>query len=309
MLKKNFDAIEVFLASALVVFFVLFGVYVPTFGFLGLLLMAVPICIVTYRRGIFYGVLTLLLSGIILAILLPYIISVIFCTINFSLGIVMGLILRKEKPINVLLGTTATLSGLFALGVAFFILTGPKDLLSNLYAAFESYMISYYQGSSGVTTEEVKQFVKYIEIYLPSLVILLFFIWSVFQYRIVSYVLRYLYKVEVPQFGDFKEVRIPYELSFLFLASLIASFLPISNEIKNAFLNVELILTFIYMFAGASVLFFILSKKLFFKNDTITKIINLIVVLLFVIVPFLSFFLVFLGVFDSVFNIRKYFKL
>jgi uncharacterized protein YybS (DUF2232 family) len=307
LFKKNFDAVETVLASSLVVFFVLFGFYVPTLGFLGLLLMAVPICVITYKKGIFYGLLSLFLSGIVLAILLPYLISVIICAINFSLGIVMGQILKKEKPINVLLATTAALAGLFALGIAYFILTGPKDLMNNLYAAFESYMISYYQGSSQITTDEIKQFVKSLEIYLPSLIILLFFVWSAFQYKIVLYILRYVYKIEIAQFGDFKEIRIPYELSLLFLISLIASFFPISSEIKNVFLNIELILTLVYMFAGISVLLYILSKKLFFKNNTLTRIINFIIVMLFVFVPFLSFLLIFLGIFDSVFNMRKYF--
>ncbi len=308
MFKKNFDAIEVLLVSALVVFLVLFGIYVPTLGFLGLLLMAAPICVITYRKGIFQGIIALLLSGIIIAIFLPYIISVVFCSINFSLGIVMGAILKREKPINVLLGSTAALAGLFALGAAYIIFSGPKDLLNNIYTSFESFMVTYYQGSSGVTPEEVKQFVKYFEIYLPSILILLFLMWSLFQYRVVSYILKYLYKIEVTKFGNFKDIHVPYELSLLFLLTLVAAFLPIPTEFKNAFLNIESILTFVYIVAGASVLLYILSKKLILKNAFLSKTISIFIVLLFVILPFLSFSLVFFGVFDSVFNIRRFIR-
>ena len=308
MFKKNFDAIEVLLVSALVVFLVLFGIYVPTLGFLGLLLMAAPICVITYKKGIFQGMIALLLSGIIIAIFLPYIISVVFCSINFSLGIVMGAILKREKPINVLLGSTAALAGLFALGAAYIIFSGPKDLLNNAYTSFESFMVTYYQGSSGVTPEEVKQFVKYFEIYLPSILILLFFLWSLFQYRVVSYILKYVYKIEVTKFGNFKDIHVPYELSLLFLLTLVAAFLPIPTEFKNAFLNIESILTFVYIVAGASVLLYILSKKLILKNAFLSKTISIFIVLLFVILPFLSFSLVFFGVFDSVFNIRRFIR-
>ena len=308
MFKKNFDAIEVLLVSALVVFLVLFGIYVPTLGFLGLLLMAAPICVITYRKGIFQGIIALLLSGIIIAIFLPYIISVVFCSINFSLGIVMGAILKREKPINVLLGSTAALAGLFALGAAYIIFSGPKDLLNNIYTSFESFMVTYYQGSSGVTPEEVKQFVKYFEIYVPSILILLFLMWSLFQYRVVSYILKYLYKIEVTKFGNFKDIHVPYELSLLFLLTLVAAFLPIPTEFKNAFLNIESILTFVYIVAGASVLLYILSKKLILKNAFLSKTISIFIVLLFVILPFLSFSLVFFGVFDSVFNIRRFIR-
>ncbi|MEO1784819.1 DUF2232 domain-containing protein [Thermodesulfobium sp. 4217-1] len=308
MFKKNFDAIEVLLVSALVVFLVLFGIYVPTLGFLGLLLMAAPICVITYKKGIVQGMIALLLSGIIIAIFLPYIISVVFCSINFSLGIVMGAILKREKPINVLLGSTAALAGLFALGAAYIIFSGPKDLLNNIYTSFESFMVTYYQGSSGVTPEEVKQFVKYFEIYLPSILILLFFLWSLFQYRVVSYILKYVYKIEVTKFGNFKDIHVPYELSLLFLLTLVAAFLPIPTEFKNAFLNIESILTFVYIVAGASVLLYILSKKLILKNAFLSKTISIFIVLLFVILPFLSFSLVFFGVFDSVFNIRRFIR-
>lgn len=308
MFKKNFDAIEVLLVSALVVFLVLFGIYVPTLGFLGLLLMAAPICVITYKKGIFQGLFALLLSGIVIAIFLPYVVSVIFCSINFSLGIVMGTILKREKPINVLLGSTAALAGLFALGAAYVIFSGPKDLLNNMYTSFESFMVTYYQGSSGVTPEEIKQFVKYFEIYLPSMLILLFFLWSLFQYRVVSYILKYVYKIEVAKFGDFKGIHVPYELSLIFLLTLLAAFLPIPTELKNAFLNIESILTFVYIIAGASVLSYILSKKLILKNAFLNKFINIFVVLLFVILPFLSFSLVFFGVFDSVFNIRRFIR-
>jgi hypothetical protein len=308
LFKKNFDAIEVLLVSALVVFLVLFGIYVPTLGFLGLLLMAAPICVITYKKGIFQGIFALLLSGIIMAIFLPYAVSVVFCSINFSLGIVMGAILKRDKPINVLLGSTAALAALFALGAAYIIFSGPKDLLNNMYANFESFMITYYQGSSGVKPEEIKQFVKYFEIYLPSILILLFFLWSFFQYRVVSYILKYAYKTEVVKFGDFKDIHVPYELSLLFLITLVVAFLPIPSELKNAFLNIESILTFIYIVAGASVLSYILSKKLIFKNNFLTKTINIFIVLLFVVLPFLSFSLVFFGVFDSVFNIRRFIK-
>lgn len=276
-----------------------------------LLLLPVFFIIVGLRNGRFSGVI-----GIgLFSLLISY-----YTNINFglSLFIILGpitftiqyLITEKERPMKILMIGTLV----FVISLVF-ILTYEskvmgldfkdemeksfKDMLELSMEAVEGENLSKFQ--LGDLEEGLKSIYKMTLSLVPSILVLISFIFSYLNYKISSFIYNYDEpgKYEVPDFSKFtlpNNFFLGTAVMFIIIKIVERLEFPYYNALQ---MNVMLLVIFVLLVQGVSVISY------FLKTKNIRKFFRVILIIFIGLILPLNTLVLMLGIIDSIFDLRK----
>ncbi len=315
--------IESVLIGVISTLFVLLISMMPILNVLAFL-WPVPLIVVGVRRGIWAGILSLLVAGILMSILFQPLLGILFMILHFFLvvGLSYGLRKRWDFYENILLSSLGAIASiLIALkgyslfsGQAFFdtLWQGVRDLFLNGTVDFNRILVMYHQ--MGILKEFTNAaqlaefFIDRMQVMIPTAIIIFSLIVGVLNLVVARLVLR-RFHYEVPYIPEFGDWALPRGMGLGFLVLLLASYLGTGLGIDNfhvVFLTIYSLISFIFMVQGLSVLWYFLKA-----GNVPLPLRWVLMILIYIFVHMLltlNMGLTLLGMFEQIFRLRKRYR-
>lgn len=305
-IKKNI--IENVLVILLVALYIVYGrYYVPIL----MMFIALPYVVLGIRNGIKNNIMSMIITSITIGVVLGSPGDVIILLVFAPLSIGLNYFVKKRKKtseillfstiiffisllIAISLGKQATGIGIIEEFEKFY-----TQLIGMQTDIFEEMEMTNYQILENINLLEASY--EYMLITIPSILAIVSLFISYFNYLLTSIILRKMsYEVVSPtRFSKFKlPDNILLGTGFMFLSTIIMGKFEVPYH--NALLaNISLLIGFVFLLQGLSVIDFLLIKM---KMKKLFRIISLIITI--IILP-LGSMVVILGMIDSIFDIRK----
>lgn len=303
-LRNNTSAMtETAIMSAIVAMFAIAGAFLPILGYV-LFLIPVAFAYLGIRHTYKYTVLSIIISGLLVFIFgLPQMGIFIFLYGGITSTLLKYLKEKKIQPdisvlilsIGILTSTTillaivASLLDLNILGMIRETLNQSRDLLTT-----DTQLLN------GEFTEEVDGIIDQVMLLVPFLLILSSVMAAGGNYIAMNYVLKRT-DAETQDIGKFSSYRLPDNIIIGTTLILVLTYLSGRFGLVNfdsLFINVFLIIVYIFMIQGVAVLFYFLEQK---SVPNIFKGIILVILFLFQGIIILGV----VGWLDMLFNFRK----
>ncbi|MCS7201619.1 MAG: YybS family protein [Dictyoglomus sp.] len=275
-------------------------------------LCSLPFLFLSYRWGLRISFISLIIS-LIISILFLTPLNVFFLFFPSGvLGIILGFGIRNNLSlgrlfflggsINLILEILTILGGMFLLNIPFEKALG-IDIMKDSWRNSLSFLKSFLdENSIKDLSENYNQIFNFLNIVIPSILIISSFFQVIFNYWIAQKILQ-RFKVNIRPIPSLETLKIPIKLLNILLIMLLISFfisyfLPLGVNIFN---NFVFLLQFLLITEG----FFVLWS--FLKNFIYSKIIRILIIFLFIFNPLLTFLLFIVGTIDIFYPIREKF--
>lgn len=253
---------------------------------------AIVVAIIASSITFIYGGIIMLLTSIVFAVA----------------GLVIGDAIRNKKSKIYLFMSTGlallfTFSILYIALAKFFNLDFVKISQEIAKTSYEQSikMAEQFPLQQPVTRESLDEAFRLMEAALPSTIIISAFLLA-FVLISINLPLLKRFKIDVPKFAPFKQMRLPRAVLWYYLIALSISLFvqpEIGTLLYVATLNASLILWLLLVLQGLSFIFFLLDE---YKSPSFLK--GLVVI---IAIPLYSF-IILLGIIDLGFNMREYVK-
>ncbi|HIU64967.1 MAG TPA: YybS family protein [Candidatus Avacidaminococcus intestinavium] len=311
MAHKTSAMVEAGILAAIAIVFALISTYIPVFGMLINFIWALPIVLCGMRNGLRWSIMTLIVSGIVIAMLLNPLNALMLVAVFGLLGIVLGECMRRKLAPLKLLGITsvaALASMVISVLLTFFVLgSDPIAMFFGLFDQALADLASVYQGY-GLSEEQIlaatnsaQDSFKLIRLVLPGSFLLSAPLLAFMNYWAAKAVLTKLGE-RFESFPPFINLALPKWILVPYILSLIVVIYFEGQDTLTVYLvalNIQLLCNVIFVFQGLAVAFW------YIKNKDLPKWWGKIAVALVFISQFVSQYVVFVGAFDLLFDFRK----
>jgi len=302
--------VESALITALAVVFALAGIYIPLLGY-ALFFLPVPFIIIGAKHGIKYNILAIIAASVIIGSMTePLRALFIIIVVGFN-SVVIGYMVEKNQPVGrtMFFGSIASIVASI-LSIAFVSYLANANVVKMIEDTFtisnEIYESLFKNmGSDPEKIQEAKQLIDHAKnmaiMLLPSSVIFASVAATYINYLASGAILRRMgYTINKPK--RFSYFRLPKNILMGTGIILILTYFIKSMNIvdyETLFSNVLYIFFIVYLIQGLAVTSFFMEKK------GIGRAVKIIIIFIILTIPSAAMILMFLGLADVVFNIRK----
>ena len=314
MNNNSLSTREIAEAGLMVAVMVLLGLgsaYVPILGTFMSFLFPVPLVILSLRYDLRVGIMTLIVSAIIIALFTEPLYGISISTSFGLVGLIFGYMAKNNRNPNhtILLGALSFLGGVAITAIISFLIMGvnPITLFFKMYEESFPTVLNIYK-KIGVSKEQLdliektwNQLMTFIRQALPSMLFVGGIIISYINYWVAYSILKRL-KVSIPNPVSLTVLRIPPITVTGFLIAFILVSLGSRNPtgfLYHLGINLEVIFSVLFLLDGLLVVNFWMSK------GNLSMAIKIIVFIFIVFQPVLSQIVTWLGLFDTLFNMRR----
>lgn len=253
------------LLAAITVVMALIGVYVPFLGTIAVLMWPLPILVLIVRHGLKWGVMAVVVAGILTAALVEPMVSLRLALAFAPGGVALGFGFRKDwSPVRTLTtGIVCSMAAKLAALALLFALTGVEPFSSQfdiMEQSFDSSAEIY--RNMGMTEAQIEESrttftenLSIVRLLLPLIVIMMGVMDTMLNYFLGGIVLRRLGH-DVRTLPPFAEWRLPSIFAYLFGFSLVGAYWGSTRDISllyQASLNAMMLATFAGMLEGVCV--------------------------------------------------------
>ena len=296
------------LLTALAVVFALLALNLPVLGVVVMFLYPLPLLVLTYKQGLKTGLLSMLATFFLLAMLIDPVLALRFTVGSLIASLVIGIGFRAQKPATYILltGLVAELISIVLGFLLVFAITGINPIDSQVQLMQETMQEALAINESlGLSQEDLAQqqqgtelILDILGIILPSGLIFAGLLATWLNYLIGGQIIKRL-GGEVPSLPPFGTWKLPSAIALVFGFSLLAIYWGSSRDLTllyeagiNGFI-ISLIFGFIQ---GANML-----KALFIRFN-IANFIYIFALIFVMLNPFLAQIVAFAGLIDMLFN-------
>lgn len=305
--KTNFESLESVILAIVMSVFILFSIY-----FFTILLFLVPVPFIIYgiKSDLKSSLLSLFASLLTVAIIIQPLVSTMFFLVYAPITAISIYLIRKRyKPINVVAYSAAILFITTLLLYGGLSLRG-LDLVSILEDNFNQSLVQQMEilNETGLTSYELlesrdslKSGFETVMTILPSLMFLSAFIWSYFNYQLISLGLRRI-GIKIRNMTRFSKFKLPQNFVYGALIMILTSFLIRWMGVSYGdavYLNIMILLGVVLFIQGLSVISHFLIK---IKARKFMIIMTYIII---IFTPQIFQGISILGGIDVIFDIRK----
>jgi len=305
-IKKS--TIESIIVISIMTLYIVYGIHVVP---LLMLFIPVPFAILGIRNGIYINVISIIATSIIIGVLLGFIsgVSIILIFAPLSLALNYCISKRKDSMETIFITTIAFF-------ISFLVLIGLEANISNLNLTkqlesnFTQLLTMQIDMLNEVgmskyevlrTTDLLENAYKTIIILIPSLISIFSLAVSYINLLFSSIILRKM-GYGIANYKKFSKFKLPNNIipgiGIMLFTAFIIKTLKIQYH-EALLINITFLISFVFFLQGLAVLDFLLIKS---KLHVVFRI--LIISLNIVFIP-MSSILFFIGIFDSIFDIRK----
>lgn len=301
---------EAGLMTAIMVILALGASYIPLVGTLISFLFPVPLVILSLHHSLRTGIMALIVSAIILILFTEPLYGIGFSVSFGTVGLIFGYMLKKGKASNstILLGALGFLCGIVLIAFLSFIIMGINtfDMYFKIYEESLPTVMDIYKrlGLSGEQLEMLdknwQEVMNLIKQALPSMLIVGSIIISSANYWIAHNILKRI-KIDIPPIS-ISDLRFPPVTILGFFLSFTLTAIGMNNPKSFSYqlgINLQVIFNVLFLLAGLLVINFWLSRW------ELPKFARVILFILIIFQPIFSMIATWLGVFDTIFKLRK----
>lgn len=301
------------LLSALTVILAMAAAYLPVIGMVAALVWALPVVVLIVRHGLRWGVMSVLVSGVIMALLLEPMLSLRMVLSFGPTGLMLGYAFRHQWSGAHAFGMTliASVAGkLLTFGLLFLVTSvNPLNLQMDVmqqsfdqtFAVYEQMGLD--QNAIEASKAQISEAMTYLNLLLPFIVGVMGLLDAGVAYIVSSRVLRRLGET-VPQLPPFAEWRLPQFFLYLLGFALVGIYWGGSREIQplyQAAFNLNMVAMGAGVIQGLSLMSYAMDR---FRVGRVMRMFFYAFVLLGgVLVQILAF----TGLFDMLFDYRRRF--
>lgn len=295
--------VEAALIAAITTIFAFSTIYLPLLSIL-IVLIPVPFMILAYRHGIKYSILSFITFSLLIGIVTEILYAGFLLLIFGPMTIIMGYYISKNKEPYVVVGLGA-IAAILSIFVAFqlvFSISGINiiDEIAIVSKEIISTQVEMLKNME-VDVLSADQILNYLLMIIPVILIIQSLFISIGNYYLsLATLKRFNFnKVELPQFSTF---RLPPNIvlgSFIiFILSYLTTYIEGIYHV-SLITNVTLLFIFLFFLQGISVVSFLIKKT------NIPKVVRIIVIGVILFIGPLLTAISFIGLVDSVVDIRK----
>lgn len=301
------------LLSALTVILALAAVYLPVIGMVAALVWALPVIVLVVRHGLRWGIMAVLVSGVIMALLIEPLLSLRMVISFAPTGLMLGVAFRRHWSGARTFGSALLVSiaaKLLSLGLLFLLTSvNPLTLEMNaLQGSFDQSFAVYEQmGMDPAALEksraDIANAMEFLSLLLPFVVAIMGLLDVAVGYLVGCRVLKRLGH-DVPELPPFSEWHMPLVFLYIFGFALVGIYWGGSRDIKwlyQAALNLNMVAMFAGIVQGLSLMSYVLLR---FR---VRRAMRLALYVLVLMAGPLSQVLAFTGLFDIIFDYRRRF--
>jgi uncharacterized protein YybS (DUF2232 family) len=301
------------LLSALTVILAMAAAYLPVIGMVAALVWALPVVVLIVRHGLRWGVMSVLVSGVIMALLLEPMLSLRMVLSFGPTGLMLGYAFRHQWSGAHAFGMTlvASVAGkLLTFGLLFLVTSvNPLNMqMDVMQQSFDQTFAVYEQmgldkNAIAASKAQISEAMTYLNLLLPFIVGVMGLLDAGVAYIVSSRVLRRLGET-VPQLPPFAEWRLPQFFLYLLGFALVGIYWGGSREIQplyQAAFNLNMVAMGAGVIQGLSLMSYAMDR---FRVGRVMRMFFYAFVLLGgVLVQILAF----TGLFDMLFDYRRRF--
>lgn len=301
------------LLSALTVILAMAAAYLPVIGMVAALVWALPVVVLIVRHGLRWGVMSVLVSGVIMALLLEPMLSLRMVLSFGPTGLMLGYAFRHQWSGAHAFGMTlvASVAGkLLTFGLLFLVTSvNPLNMqMDVMQQSFDQTFAVYEQmgldkNAIAASKVQISEAMTYLNLLLPFIVGVMGLLDAGVAYIVSSRVLRRLGET-VPQLPPFAEWRLPQFFLYLLGFALVGIYWGGSREIQplyQAAFNLNMVAMGAGVIQGLSLMSYAMDR---FRVGRVMRMFFYAFVLLGgVLVQILAF----TGLFDMLFDYRRRF--
>lgn len=312
MIRKTSAMVEAGILAAIAIVMALISMYVPVLGAFINFLWPLPIVICGCRHGLKWSLMTLIVAGIITAMIISPINAFFLVAVFGILGLILGECMRRHlKPMQMMM--YGSLGGILAfainIGLSFAVLgINPIEMMFSSFNESLVQLGEYYR-SHGFSEEEAqqamasyKEMLRMMRIIMPGAFIICAPIMAFINYIAAKKILKKLGE-SFEDFPDFIKIVVPswvlwpYGLSLFGVTYFYQT--DTSHWLYTLFVNIQTICSFALVFQGIVLIYWyvITNKKPRWWANIGTA--------LMFVVPLMSQIIVYVGAFDMVMDFRK----
>lgn len=301
------------LLSALTVILALAAVYLPVIGIVAALVWALPIIVLVVRHGLRWGIMAVLVSGIIMALLIEPLLSLRMVISFAPTGLMLGVAFRRQWSGSKTFGLALLVSvvaKLMSLGLLFLVTSvNPLNLeIEAMKGGFDQTFAVYEQmgmdsAALEKSREELARGMEFLSLLLPFVVVIMGLFDTMVGYLVGCRVLRRLGH-SVPQLPPFSQWHLPQFFLYLLGFALVGLYWGGTREIKwlyQASMNLNMVAMFAGIIQGLSLMSYVLMRY------HVRRVLRLLLYVLVLTGGPLMQILAFTGLFDMVFDYRRRF--
>lgn len=299
--KLTFGAMMIALFSILLVLIV----YVPVLNMVALLFAVLPIAwySATYDRP---SSILVVIVGCIISFILGGFTLLPIAFVLAVVGLVLGDAIRlKKSKLYVFMATSIAMliltAVMYLISVQFLAIDPIKeslDMTQDNYKEYNSFAKEM-TGQAPISEKDITQMVEMLGYVIPAIVTLGAF-FTTFIIISVNLPLLRRFRIDVPKFAPFKDMRLPRSILWYYLIVLSIS-LFVSPETGSTLyviiMNFSIVLWILFVMQGISLLFYYIHEK------QLPNMLKVVVVIL--SIPLYTFIML-IGILDLGFNIRSY---
>lgn len=309
--------VEAGLTGSLIVIMMLFTIYIPVFSIVGVFILPIPVTVLYIRQNLKITLGAIVVSGIFIAIFYSPISAVTMSLMLGSTGITLGYSIKNKKST----WFTFTLLAIVSVGVTILDTTiytsliakgGFMSVINNQINSTKDSMTSIIEmyKAAGMEESQINQLKESMKIFtadfllqlIPASLIIMGFTSAWINYSLTKVVLKKLgYKTEpIPPFSNlYLNNRIG---TVLLIIMIIGILLKKNNILAGGYIfnSLQFILQMVLLVDGIAMFVYLLKKKL-----KLNKVLILLIIFLTATSPTLSYYFVFGGLLDMIFDFRK----
>lgn len=306
------------LMAALAALLGVIGIYVPFLALLTNLFWAIPIILVIMRQGMRMGIMSLVVAGALISLLAGPVQGLLLIVNLGGMALAYGYCFKKRlSPLRALLiGTVmAALSTAATIALSAVVANLPlNQWMSDIKQALDEVFKMYKQMGvlekilpKGMTAEQYKaEIIRLMEVLLPGLFIAASMMMALVNYLIARKILLRL-KYEIPEMPAFRDWHFPWYVVWGVIIGL-GSWL-LGRHLENQALtligqNILYIYSFLLLISGLSVAVY------FWKHYGLAPSMKALAIIgIFMFSSFVFYFLLIVGLFDPLFDYRRFIRL
>ena len=311
MAHKTSAMVEAGILAAIAIVFALISTYVPVLGMLVNFIWCLPIILCGMRNGLRWSIMTLVVSGAVVAILISPINALLLVAVFGPLGLVVGECMKRKLPpvkLMAISSVAAFVSLIASVGITFAFLG--SDPISMFFGMFDEALadITAIYKQQGLSEEQIQAATtsaqdsfKLIRLVLPASFVISAPILAFINYWVAKSILNKLGEHFEP-FPPFTSIILPRWLAIPYIISLVLVFTFDGQQASMPYLlgvNLQMLCSFILVMQGLAIIFW------YIKDKNLPKWWGKVAVALIFISQFVSQYVVFIGVFDLFMDFRK----
>lgn len=301
---------EAGLMTAIMVILGLGASYIPLIGTFISFLFPVPLVILSLHHSLRTSVMALIVSTIVIILFTEPLYGIGFSASFGTIGLLFGYMIRRGKDSNstVLLGALGFLCGVVLVAFLSFMIMGINtfDMYFKMYEESLPTVVDMYK-RFGIPSEQLEllsknwqEIMKFVKQALPSMLLVGGVIISYGNYWVAYNILKRI-KINIPPIS-ISNLRFPPITILGFLLSFILTAIGMSNPSSLSYqlgINLQVIFNVLFLLSGLLVVNSWLSRW------GLPKLAKGILFVIIIFQPVFSMIVTWLGVFDTIFKLRK----